>query len=101
MTKFSYFCFGNPTNKTEFGTGYTWGTSNIKPLDQTLLWTNGYTEPQLGAIYYTRFGRWTIVLGLLSTTIDFINFRFPHNWHKFGAENQFPVIELHTLTYSQ
>jgi hypothetical protein len=24
------FCFGNPTNETETGTAYTWGTTNSK-----------------------------------------------------------------------
>jgi len=31
MSKFSYFLFDNPTNKTETGTAYTWGTTNSKP----------------------------------------------------------------------
>jgi hypothetical protein len=31
MSKFSCFLFGNPTNKTETGTAYTWGTTNSKP----------------------------------------------------------------------
>jgi hypothetical protein len=30
MSNFSYF-FGNPANKTETGTAYTWGTTNSKP----------------------------------------------------------------------
>jgi hypothetical protein len=32
MCEFScFFFFGSPTNKTETGTAYTWGTTNSKP----------------------------------------------------------------------
>jgi hypothetical protein len=31
MSKFSWFFFGNPPNKTETGTVYTWGTTDSKP----------------------------------------------------------------------
>ncbi len=31
MSKFSFFFFGNPANKTETGTAHTWGTTNSKP----------------------------------------------------------------------
>ncbi len=31
MSKFSCFVFGNPTNKTETGSAYTWRTTNRKP----------------------------------------------------------------------
>jgi len=31
MSKVSSFPFDNPTNKTETGTAYTWGTTNSKP----------------------------------------------------------------------
>jgi hypothetical protein len=31
MSKVSCFPFGNPTNKTQTGTAYTWGSTNSKP----------------------------------------------------------------------
>jgi hypothetical protein len=31
MSKSCRFVFGNPTNKTETGTAYTWGITNSKP----------------------------------------------------------------------
>jgi hypothetical protein len=37
MSKFSCFFSGNPTNKTETGTAYKWGTTNSKPPGQIII----------------------------------------------------------------
>jgi len=40
MSKFSWMCFGNPTNKTVTGSIYTWGILIANHLDQSLWSTN-------------------------------------------------------------
>jgi hypothetical protein len=44
MSKFSCFLFGNPTNKTETGTAYTWGTTSSTHLDQSEILSRSHVQ---------------------------------------------------------
>jgi len=71
------FFFGNPTNRTESGTVYIWGTTNSKPpgpiivINQSEILSRSHVKFITlfrRWIYYTHFGRWTTVWRLLPTT---------------------------------
>jgi hypothetical protein len=91
---FSFFFGGNPTNKTETGTAYTWGTtnSNSKPPGPIIV----IDQSEILSCSYVQFI--TLFLGGAQTVL--CSLPAMASCTNLVQKNQFPELNRHILTLS-
>jgi hypothetical protein len=92
MSKYSCFIFGNPANKTVTVTAYMWELLIANHVDQSLWLTN---QKYWAAI------RSNLLHSFLEVHNCVAPFTSHRKLHKLGAENQFPELNRHILTFLQ